>query len=77
MALVFRCDGCGRLESDGLRNKGQGGKAGSISLVRDPEKYRQGPHEVTKDLCKSCIDGIVKGLENLASHSLNAEVTEG
>lgn len=72
MALVFRCDGCGRLEGHDPRNKYQSKKAGTVSLIEDTDlmSSRDEESHTRHDLCKECLESFkqwFKGLVNTIS----------
>lgn len=76
MALVFRCDGCGRLEGHDQRNKWETEKAGSITIIKDLEKFsnqRDTRHEVNKDLCKLCMSALDKFLKELSETAVKKD----
>lgn len=65
MALVFRCDGCERLEGHDPRNKWQSEKAGSVCLTKSNDNDRS--PNISKDLCKECVDKVDKFLRGLVN----------
>lgn len=64
MALVFRCDGCERLEGHDPRNRGYSKKAGTITLRKDDEQYASETTHV-KDLCVDCIGKVDRFIKEL------------
>lgn len=69
MALVFRCDGCERLEGHDPRNKWQSEKAGTINLTKTPDKFSSSEEHsayMLKDLCKECLGKVEEFIKKLA-----------